>query len=102
MAARKWPESQYRRNERPRERLMKVPETSPGHLSDGEVRSRFSKRSKGERKREGEQRGKKRKKERGRREWRRERVRWRPSRKGGIEERRMIPVSETLFEATNE
>lgn len=26
MAARKWPESQYRRNERSRERLMKVPE----------------------------------------------------------------------------
>lgn len=44
MAARKWPESQYRRNERPRERLMKVPGTSPGHLSDAEVRSRFSKR----------------------------------------------------------
>lgn len=44
VAARKWPESQYRCNERPRERLMKVPETSPGHLSDGEVRSRFSNR----------------------------------------------------------
>lgn len=44
VAARKWPESQYRCNEWPRERLMKVPETSPGHLSDGEVRSRFSNR----------------------------------------------------------
>lgn len=66
MAARKWPESQYRRNERPRERLMKVPGTSPGHLSDAEVRSRFSKRpSTEERERETEtvkERGKKEKK----------------------------------------
>lgn len=66
MAARKWPESQYRRNERPRERLMKVPGTSPGHLSDAEVRSRFSNRpSTEERERETEtvkERGKKEKK----------------------------------------
>lgn len=65
MAARKWPESQYRRNERPRERLMKVPGTSPGHLSDAEVRSRFSNRpstEERERDRDNERERKKRKK----------------------------------------
>ena len=88
VAARKWPESQYRCNERPRERLMKVPETSPGHLSDGEVRSRFSNRPPIESERVKKKR--KKKKERLGGEERRNR------------ERRMIPVSETLFEATNE